>query len=118
MADHLMKWQHPDGSWSWIFDRPVEEVGVGEKATALWSMLFYKLYGYTNDQRHLEAARKALGWCIDNQYTGNDAEAYGGIVGSCPQSGVVYRPWYTLCCTYASGFFGLAALEELKLLGK
>ena len=28
---------------------------------------------------------------------------------------LVYRNWLNLSCTYTSGFFGLAALEELKL---
>ena len=62
-----------------------------------------------------EAARRALEWCLNNQYAGPDGDAHGGLVGVSPQSAVGYRPWFRVSCTYASGFFGLAALEELKL---
>lgn len=117
MAEQLMKYQHETGVWPFMFNRPLEEVSAGEKGTALWSLLFYKLYSYTGDERHLESARKALLWCIDNQYTGHDRHAYGGIVSCHHQSAVVYRRWFHVCCSYASGFFGLAALEELKLQG-
>jgi rhamnogalacturonyl hydrolase YesR len=115
MAEHLMRWQHPDGSWSFFADKPVSEVGVGEKATALWSLLFYRLHAQTGDPRHLEAARRALGWCVANQYRGPDPEARGGLVGVNPQSAVGYRHWFRVACAYTSGFFGMAAVEELKL---
>jgi hypothetical protein len=63
----------------------------------------------------LAAARKALQWLIDNQYIGPDPDGFGSVIGCSPHSGVVYRNWFNLSCTYTSGFFGLAALEELKL---
>lgn len=74
-----------------------------------------ELADQTGDDRHLAAARKALTWCIANQYSGPDPHARGGVISCCPHSGVNYRPWFRLCCTYTSGFFGLAALEELAL---
>lgn len=114
MAEHLMRWQHPDGSWSFNADKPVAEVGVGEKATALWSLLFYKLHAQTGDPRHLAAARQALRWCVENQYFGPDPEARGAIICVSPASAVGYRAWFRVTCTYTSAFFGLAALEELK----
>lgn len=117
MAEHLMRWQHKDGSWSFNADRSVAEVGVAEKGTALWSLLFYKLHSQTRDLRHLEAARRALRWCVENQYFGPDPEARGSIVGVGPASAVGYRSWFRVSCTYTTGFFGLAALEELKLTG-
>jgi len=114
MAEHLMQWQHQDGSWSFQANRPVSEVGIGEKATALWSLLFYQLHQSTGDTRHLNAARKALRWGVENQYSGTDPEARGGIVGVNPQSAVGYRHWFRVSCAYTSGFFGLAAIEELR----
>ena len=115
MAENMMEWQHPDGYWSYAFTEPADQVGVSEKGTALWCLLLYRLYGITYDARHLEAARKALLWCMDNQYTGPDQDAYGSIVGITSQSGVTYRSWFPLSCTYTSGFFGLALIEELSL---
>jgi rhamnogalacturonyl hydrolase YesR len=114
LADQLMRWQHPDGSWSFNADKKVTEVGVAEKATALWSHLFIKLHAATGDARHLASARSALQWCVDNQYFGPDVEARGSLPGIGPASAVGYRQWYEVACTYTTGFFGVAALEELK----
>lgn len=115
MATVLMDYQHNEGYWTYNFDKPVSEVGISEKGTALWSLLFYRLYEITKNPKHLEAARKALIWCMDNQYTGADVEGQGGVIGVTFQSGVTYRNWFPLACSYTSGFFGLAILEELKL---
>ena len=115
MAEFLMKWQHSDGSFSFNADKPVSEVGIGDKATALWSLLFYRLYNRTHNPRHLLAARKALNWCVKNQYYGSDIQGRGAIVCVSPASAVGYREWFRVSCTYTSAFFGLAALEELKL---
>lgn len=115
LAEHLMRWQQPDGSWSINADRPASVVGTAEKATALWSLLFYRLYHETRDPRHLAAARKALTWGVVNQYTGPDPEARGSVVGSAHDAGVGYRAWFPLSCTYTSAFFALAAMEELRL---
>ncbi len=115
MAGHFLKWQHPEGCWAFIFNRPFDEVGADEKGTPIWSYLLYQLYGYTQNPSHLEAARRALRWCVQNQYPGPDPEAAGGLVGCNPHSGVVYRPWFHTCCSYTSAFLGLAVLEELKL---
>lgn len=115
MAVFFVKSQHPDGSWSWQYDKPVEQVGIGEKGTALWSYLLYRLYDATKEKVYLEAGRKALKWCMNVQYDGNDSEAYGSVVGCNPQSGVGYRSWFSVSCTYTSAFMGLAILEELAL---
>jgi hypothetical protein len=93
----------------------VSEVGFDDKGTPLWCYLFYRLYSATGDPKHLDAARKALTWCIQNQYIGPDPDAHGGVVGVNPQSAVSFRPWFRVSCAYTSGFFGLAVLEELKL---
>ena len=114
MAGHLQENQLPDGSWSYNF-KSKDTNEISEKGTALWSLLFYKLYGFTNDPEHLSVARKALAWCLDNQYDGPDLHAFGGIIGISRQSGVIYRQWFPLSCSYTSGFFGLAVLEELKI---
>ena len=115
MAEHLLKAQTKDGYWAFRFDQPSEAVGISEKGTALWSLLFYRLHAATKDPRHLEAARRALRWCIEQQYSGGDMEAHGSLVGVSPHSAVGYRPWFRVACAYTSGFFGLAVLEELKL---
>ncbi len=115
MAAHLLAAQHADGGWSFEFDQPAATVGVSEKGTALWSLLFYRLHAITGRADHLHAARQALTWCLENQSTGPDRDGHGGIIGVTFQSGVTYRPWFPLACSYTSAFFGLAALEELKL---
>lgn len=114
MAEHLIRAQRPEGHWTFLYNRPEDEVGIAEKGTAIWSLLLYRLYNETGDVRHLEAARKALGWCMKNRYTGPDALAAGGIIGLSPASGVVYRPWFRLICTYTMSFYGNALLAELN----
>lgn len=86
-----------------------------EKGTSLWSYLFYRLYKYTDNPEYLVVARKALTWCLDNQYDGHDPLAHGGLVGITRQSAIGYRSWFPMQCLYASGFFGLAVLEELTI---
>ena len=115
MAKKLKDSQNDDGSWSFIFDGDPEEVGISEKGTALWSLLFYQLYEATGKSGYLQAARKALLWCLENQYTGPDVEAIGGLVGSTPASMVGVRQYFPASCAYTTGFFGLAILEELKI---
>lgn len=117
MGDLLAAHQHPSGCWSFVFDRPPEEVGISEKGTAIWSLLFYQLYRATGEIKYLETARKALLWCLDNQYTGPDPEAIGGLVGRTNASMVGIRYFYDATCSYTTGFFGLAILEEMKLMG-
>jgi hypothetical protein len=62
-------------------------------------------------------ARKALNWCVNNQYQGPDLQARGGIVGKTIHSavGAAFRPWYPITCAYTSAFFSLAIMEELKI---
>lgn len=115
LAEHIIDAQHPSGFWTCLFDRPVDEVGIDDKSTPLWSLLLYRLYDSTGCQAHLEAARRALQWCVDNLYTGDDCHARGGIVGVNNFSGVSYRRWFPLTCLYSSAFLGLAILEEMRL---
>jgi hypothetical protein len=114
MGEPLIATQLPDGSWAFNFDQPPGAVGISEKGTALWSLLFYRAYTASGEMRHRDAARRALIWCLNHQYAGPDREAHGSLVGVSPHSAVGYRPWFRVSCTYASGFFGLATLEELK----
>ena len=118
MADLLAEHQHPSGCWSFVFNLPPEERGITEKGTAIWSLLFYQLYQATGEIKYLNTARKALLWCLDNQYTGPDPEAIGGLVGRTAASMVGIRYFYDATCSYTTGFFGLAILEELKLSGR
>lgn len=117
MAKHLQDNQNADGSWSFIFNKDPKEVGISEKGTALWSLLFYQLYEATGNSEYLQTARRALTWCLENQYTGPDPEAIGGIVGSTSHSMVGIREYFPSSCAYTTGFFGMAILEELKVLG-
>ena len=117
LARNLQKEQNADGSWSYIFDGEAKEVGTSEKGTALWSLLFYQLHEATGKSAYLETARKALIWCLDHQYTGPDIEAIGALVGSTPASMVGIREYFPATCAYTTGFFGMAILEELKILG-
>ncbi len=114
MARHPQKAQHFDGHWNFLYDRPEAEVGISEKGTAIWSILFYRLHRKTGDPAHLEAARKALQWCLDNRYSEpGDPLAHAGIMGRSPASGVVYRRWFPLICTYTMSFYGNALIAEL-----
>lgn len=115
MAEVLIDNQREDGSWAFIFNEPAEVYGIAEKGTALWSLLLFMLHEETNDERHLAAARKALKWCMDNQYIGSNPHAYGGIISPSGESAVTYRSYYNVCCQYTSSFVGLAILKNLKL---
>jgi hypothetical protein len=118
MATQFQNSQNADGSWSFIFDGEPEEVGISEKGTALWSLLFYQLYNATGKPDYLQTARKALTWCLENQYTGPDLEAIGGLVGTTPASMVGIRQYFPASCAYTTGFFGMAILEELAIQDK
>lgn len=115
LAENMLNCQLDNGAWPYTLYDPVSEVGVSEKGTALWSLLFYQLYGYSGDQRHREAAERALNWCMENSMIHGDHQTTGGIVGDTWASGIVYRNHFPLICTYTMDWFGLALLEQLKL---
>jgi hypothetical protein len=118
MAAEMIKNQQPDGSWNFKIDHSAEEAGVADKGTALWCLLLYQLYQESQDDTILKSARKALRWCMDNQYVGDNPHAHGGIISVSGESGITYRSWFRLCCQYTSAFFGLALLEEIKWQSK
>lgn len=115
MADCIVKSQQPEGYWASNYNKPVSEVGISEKGTALWSYFFYSLYKATGEKIYLDAGRKALIWCMNVQYDGIDPEAYGSIVGCNQESAVGYRSWFNVSCNYTTAFMGLAILHELSL---
>jgi hypothetical protein len=115
MAIEISRWQQSSGCWNFRYMEPEEKVGKSEKGTAIWSYFFYQLYKITGNENYLQTARAALRWCLNNLYDGTDIEAYGSIVGCSSASGVGYRRWFKVSCTYTSAFFGLALLEELAL---
>lgn len=115
MAGPLLAAQKPGGWWVHRFDEPVEAWGIDTKGTALWCWLFYKLHRETADPRHLTAARRALGWLLEQQYFGDDAFARGGHIEVSPHSAVGPRPWFRVTAGYGGAFFGLALLEELRV---
>jgi hypothetical protein len=120
MAEQMIRYQRPDGSWVFIADEAVEQHGISEKGTALWALLFYRLYHSTGEAHHLATARKALGWCLANQYRGPDPQAHGGIVGRTEHSavGAGHRAFFPITCAYTTSFAALATIEELKLHGR
>jgi hypothetical protein len=118
MSEHLKNYQHNNGSWSYNFNESKDDKGISEKGTGIWSFLFYNLYLKTRKREDLMSAQRALLWCMENQYFGDDIHARGGIVGITPASGIIYRKYYPIICTYTMSFFGLALLEELKIQNK
>jgi hypothetical protein len=115
IAEHIVNAQDPDGSWPVRWDRPADEVGVSDKATSLWALLFLRLYRQTRKERYRDAGMRALKWCMDNQYFGDDEAARGGIVGRSWPSGIIYRHWFDMITTYTMAWFGLALLEAIEL---
>ncbi len=58
---------------------------------------------------------KALEWCMDHQYFGEDSVARGGIVGRSWPSGITFRHWFDVIVTYTVSFFGNSLAEALSL---
>jgi len=56
--------------------------------------------------------KKAFTWYFQNQYTGVDIEAVGGLAGSTPASMVGISVYFPASCAYTIGFFGIVILEE------
>lgn len=115
MASVLMKYQNEDGSWWYRFSEADPVNGIAEKGTAVWTVMFYRLYKMMGDTQYLETARKGLSWLINSQYKGADRDGRGGVPVSGPMSGVSYRPFFRMACQYTAGFLGLALMEELSL---
>lgn len=114
MACAMMNVQNEDGSWYFKFDKGGEQAGISEKGTAYWSGLLYRLYEDTHNLEYKKAAEKALNWCVDNQYFGEDPDGWGGIIGRTPSSGIIYRRFFDLSCTYTSAFFVDALARRRK----
>jgi hypothetical protein len=112
MAEHFLQFQHAPGYWGLVINKPIGETEVSVKGTSIWSMLLYRIYERTGEDRYLSAARKALAWLVEQQYLGDDPDGYGGLVSCSAFSGVDYRRWFRLSCGYSSSFFGLALLAE------
>lgn len=118
IAEHIVGAQDLDGSWPVRWDRPAEEVGVSDKATSLWALLFLQLHKQTGKDQYRDTGMRALRWCMDNQYFGDDEAARGGIVGRSWPSGIIYRHWFDMITTYTMAWFGLALVEALALEGE
>jgi hypothetical protein len=114
ISEMVLEAQFDDGSWAVRWDRTAEEVGKTDKGTALWALLFTRLYKVTKNEKYKIAADKAIIWCMDHQYFGDDLMARGGIVGRAWTSGIVYRHWFDMVTTYTMGFYGNAIVEGLE----
>ncbi len=115
LATSVIEQQMDNGAFPFSLDVDYPKVGISEKGTSLWSMLLFQLYRYSGNPKHLQAAHKALKWCTKNRYSGADNLAAGGIAGDTWASGIVYRNYYSLICTYTMDWYGLAILEQLRL---
>ena len=115
ITEHTLNAQAPDGSWAVRLDRSAEYVGVCDKSTALWAGLLIRLYKVTGDKAYLTAGTKALEWCMDHQYFGDDTITRGAIVGRSWPSGITFRHWWDVVVTYTVAFFGDALAEALRL---
>jgi hypothetical protein len=112
LAQRVIDCQSADGSWTYLFKRATAADHVDDKGTAIWAYLFYDLYKITKDVKHLEAGRRALGWCLRHQYRGADSNLDGAIFH---ENGMAYVRRRPMTILYTTTFFGLALLEELAL---
>lgn len=115
IADHVMKAQMPDGSWTLRFDREAKYVGICDKSTALWAGMMIRIYKMTGDKAYYGSGMKAIEWCMDHQYFGDDPLARGGLVARNWASGINFRHWWDVVITYSVSFFGDAVAEALSL---
>lgn len=115
ITEHVLKAQAADGSWTVRFDRSAEYVGICDKSTALWAGLLIRLYKMTGDKTYLTTGMKAIEWCMDHQYFGDDPVARGALVARNWASGITFRHWWDVVVTYSVAFFGDALAEALSL---
>ena len=114
LAERILAVQSASGAWAYLFEAAAENGPFDDKGTAIWAYYLYRLYGHTNDERHLDGARKALSWCLQRQYRGPHPRLDGGLLHENTMAYVRRRP---LTILYSTTFFGLALLEELRLRG-
>lgn len=112
LAQKVMDCQADDGSWTYLFTKPKPGDPIDDKGTAIWAFLFYDLYKRSKNPEHLAAGRRALGWCLRQQYHGDDPNLRGAIFHPNSMAYVRRRPMSIL---YTTTFFGHALLQELAL---
>jgi hypothetical protein len=112
LAERVMECQRGDGAWTYGFKQPGADDPIDDKGIAIWAYFFHQLHRVTKDPRHLESARRAVGWCLRHQYHGENPHLDGAVVNTNSMAYVRRRPMTIL---YTNTFFALALLEELKL---
>ena len=115
ITEHVLKAQAADGSWSVRFDRSAKYVGICDKSTALWAGLMIRQYKMTGNEAYLTSGTKAIEWCMDHQYFGEDPVARGALVARNWASGINFLHWWDVVVTYSVAFFGDALAEALSL---
>ena len=115
ISGHVLNAQRADGSWTVRFDRTAEHVGICDKSTALWAGLLIRQYKMTGNKDYYTSGMKAIEWCMDHQYFGDDPAARGALVARNWASGVNFRHWWDVVVTYSVAFLGDAIAEALSL---
>jgi hypothetical protein len=111
LAEKVIDCQSPSGAWTYGFKRPGADDPLDDKGTAIWAYFLYRLHHHTGEARYLDAARRALGWCLRMQYLGEDVNLQGALLNTNSMAYVRRRPMTIL---YSTTFFGLALLEEWR----
>jgi hypothetical protein len=112
LTARVLDCQGEDGAWTYLFRKPAGDDPRDDKGTAIWAYMLYQVHRVTNDPAHRAAARRAVGWCLQHQYRGDDPHLEGGLLHVNAMAYVRRRPMTIL---YSTTFFGLALLEELAL---
>lgn len=105
-AQLLMSSQHSNGAWHYLLDRP--NTGFCNKGTPAIALQLLRLYQLTQEEELKFGARQALDWCKENQYSGEDLNAQGGIVSWNTEGSIVGAKNIQTAFPYASGFQVLA----------
>lgn len=113
VAEFVCDRQSVDGGWSTFLDTSAEECGVDEKAVAIWAYLLQRLARMTGSGTYRDHSRHAISYLTERQdLSSARREGWGGVPGRSPRSGIMYREWFRLSCSYTVSFLALALLEE------
>ena len=109
------RYQNEDGSF-YNFSACEDTGGIGEKSTALWSWLYFRLYELTGKTIFKRHGDRALAYLHSVLGHGDDDPFLEGALVACSvQSGIIYRPYFRMSCAYSSAFMGLAIMKKMEV---